>query len=84
MVAEFVRNPAVRHFMEHDGEYERRGHDNDFLYDTQFIHVPVSPGYYIEVEVEFDTNINVFKKSPLAPLFQKRGKSESPPLEKGD
>ena len=32
MVAELVRNPAVGHFMQHDGEYERQGHDRYFLY----------------------------------------------------
>jgi hypothetical protein len=52
------------------------------LYDTQFIHVPVSPVYCFEVEVEFDTISAYLKNLPL-PLFSKRGGKANLPFGKG-
>jgi hypothetical protein len=68
--------------MEHDGEYERRGHDNDFLYDAQFIHVSVSPGYCFGLKWSSILTSPHLKNLPL-PLFSKEGIKRISPFGKG-
>jgi hypothetical protein len=38
VIAQFVRHPAMSHFVEHNGENKRQGHDRDLLYGIEFFH----------------------------------------------
>src|SRR5208283_1837924 len=68
MITELVGNPAMRHFVQNDGKHEREGHDCDFLYGVQFIHILIGSS---EGEAEIDTkgNLGVLSRENRAGLL---------------